>query len=217
MSKRWKGIIKGASVLAVTGLVLVTGCEMLGKKKQGNGKSSTAPKTSENIIQVAKGAGTFNTLTKALQTAGLTNTLETGGPFTVFAPTDAAFAQLPPGELDNLMKPDSKQKLQAILRYHVVEGRISTDELKKEQTVMTLEGEALTVKVQNGKIYVDDAMVEGADIAASNGVIHVINKVLMPPTMETVGKSSKKSNGTKSSSIKTGSTMNGSTDKSSNY
>ena len=130
-----------------------------------------------DIVETAVSAGQFKTLVNALQEAGLVDTLKGKGPFTVFAPTDAAFAKLPAGALDALLK--DKQKLTAVLTYHVVPGKVMAAQVAPGP-VKTVEGQSLTVAKQGGAVMVDNAKVVKTDIVASNGVIHVIDKVLMP-------------------------------------
>ncbi len=137
-----------------------------------------APK---DIVDTAVAAGQFKTLAAALNAAGLVETLKGPGPYTVFAPTDAAFAKLPPGTVQQLLKPENKAKLTAILTYHVVPGRLSSGELAKMKEVKTVEGRSLAVRSMGKAVMVDGAKVTAADIQASNGVIHVIDTVLMPP------------------------------------
>jgi uncharacterized surface protein with fasciclin (FAS1) repeats len=125
-------------------------------------------------------AGQFKTLAAALGAAGLVETLKGAGPFTVFAPTDAAFAKLPAGTVEMLLKPENKAKLTAILTYHVVAGKVMAADVVKVTSAKTVQGGAVAVKVTNGKVTIDAANVVTTDIAASNGVIHVIDTVLMP-------------------------------------
>lgn len=134
----------------------------------------------DNIVITAKNAGSFKTLVAAIGAAGLTQTLEGKGPFTVFAPTDEAFAKLPKGTVEDLLKPENKAKLTSILTYHVLKGEVMAKDVK---TMMapTVEGADLDIKVHDGKVMVNDATVVKADVKASNGVIHVIDTVLMPP------------------------------------
>jgi uncharacterized surface protein with fasciclin (FAS1) repeats len=133
-----------------------------------------------DIVDTAVSAGQFNTLVAAVQAADLVDTLKGEGPFTVFAPTDEAFAKLPDGTVENLLKPENKSQLVAILTYHVVPGKImSTDIAGQKTQVGTVQGSELTVDATSG-VKVDDATVVAADIEASNGVIHVINAVVMP-------------------------------------
>ncbi len=135
----------------------------------------------ENIVATAKSTGTFKTLVAALDAADKTSMLEEKGPFTVFAPTDDAFAKLPKGTVESLLKPENKEKLAAILAYHVVKGEVMAKDVK---TMMapTANGAELDIKVNGSTVMVNDAKVVKADVKASNGVIHVVDKVLMPPT-----------------------------------
>ena len=142
--------------------------------------AGTAPE--KNIVATASAAGSFNTSVKALQAADLTSTLEGPGPFTVFAPTDQAFAKLPAGTLESLLKPENKDKLRAILKYHVVAGEVDAAQVMKLKTVKTLEGADLKITAQNGTVIVDNAKVVKADIRTSNGIIHVIDAVMLPPS-----------------------------------
>lgn len=131
----------------------------------------------KDIVDTAVAAGQFNTLATALKVAGLVDTLKGPGPFTVFAPTDAAFAKIPKADLDALLK--DKAKLTAVLTYHVVPGRVMAKDVKPG-SVKTVQGSALTVKTEGGKVMVDNATVTQTDITASNGVIHVIDRVVLP-------------------------------------
>ncbi|MEB3161083.1 MAG: fasciclin domain-containing protein [Synechocystis sp.] len=135
---------------------------------------------SSTIVDIAVGADNFKTLVAALKAADLVEALSAQGPFTVFAPTDEAFAALPDGTVETLLKPENKEKLIKILTYHVVAGDITSDKVKSGE-VKSLAGEMITVKVKNGKVKVNKAEVIQADIDASNGVIHVINQVILPP------------------------------------
>ncbi|MFC1572925.1 fasciclin domain-containing protein [Candidatus Eisenbacteria bacterium] len=137
------------------------------------------PKALGDIVAVASGADSFKTLVSAFKAAGLVKTLQGEGPFTVFAPTDAAFAKVPPGMLDSLLKPENKEMLSAILAYHVVPGRIMAADVKTMK-VMTVNGQEASIKVEKGNVTVDKAKVVKTDIAASNGVIHAIDAVLLP-------------------------------------
>jgi uncharacterized surface protein with fasciclin (FAS1) repeats len=133
-----------------------------------------------DIVDIAATNGNFNTLVAAVQAAGLEETLRGPGPFTVFAPTDAAFAALPAGTIDTLLKPENKDQLIAILTYHVVPGAVTSDQLAgKRMDVATVQGTTVHIDGRNG-VKVDKSSVTTADIIASNGVIHVIDKVLMP-------------------------------------
>jgi uncharacterized surface protein with fasciclin (FAS1) repeats len=135
-----------------------------------------------DIIDVAVGAGSFNTLAAALTAAGLVNTLKGPGPFTVFAPTDAAFAKLPPGTVESLLRPENRAQLVSILTYHVVPGDIRAGQLLGRVTpATTVQGARVSVNGQGGRVRVNGVNVVSADVLASNGVIHVIDTVLMPP------------------------------------
>ncbi len=143
--------------------------------------SSTAYAQDKDIVDTAIAAGEFKTLAAALTAAGLVDTLKGKGPFTVFAPTDAAFAKLPAGTVESLLKPENKAKLTAILTYHVVSGKVMAVDVTKLTEAKTVEGEKVSVKVDGGKVIINNATVSKADVVASNGVIHVIDTVLMPP------------------------------------
>jgi uncharacterized surface protein with fasciclin (FAS1) repeats len=134
----------------------------------------------KDIVDTAVSAGSFKTLTTALAAAGLVETLKGKGPFTVFAPTDEAFAKLPAGTLESLLKPANKQKLTAILTYHVVAGNVKAADVVKLSSAKTLNGKLITIKTAGGKVLINGATVVKADIAATNGTIHVIDTVLMP-------------------------------------
>ena len=133
-----------------------------------------------DIVQTAISNGNFTTLATALTEAGLVDALKGDGPFTVFAPTDEAFKNLPKGALDNLLK--DKEALKNVLLYHVVSGNVSSKDVVKLDKATTLNGSDLKIMTKNGKVMINDAEVIGADVEASNGVIHVIDKVLLPPT-----------------------------------
>ena len=134
----------------------------------------------KDIVDTAAEAGAFNTLLAAATAAGLVDTLKGDGPFTVFAPTDEAFAALPEGTVDNLLKPENKDQLVAVLTYHVVPGAVTSDQLAgKRLSVETVQGQSLHVNGKNG-VRVNKSNVTAADIMATNGVIHVIDKVLLP-------------------------------------
>jgi uncharacterized surface protein with fasciclin (FAS1) repeats len=133
----------------------------------------------KNIVEVASSAGQFKTLVAAVKAAGLADTLSGSGPFTVFAPTDEAFAKLPKGTVDDLLKPENKQKLAGILTYHVVPGKVMAADVKTMKA-KTVNGAQADVKVDGKSVTIDEAKVVKTDIAASNGVIHVIDTVIMP-------------------------------------
>ena len=135
--------------------------------------------SSKTVVAVAAGNPDFSTLVAAIKAAGLADTLSGPGPFTVFAPTNEAFAKLPKGTVETLLKPENKAKLTSILTYHVVAGKVMAADVKT-MMAKTVEGSELDVKAADGKVMVDKAKVVKTDIAASNGVIHVIDTVLMP-------------------------------------
>ena len=134
-----------------------------------------------NIVETAVSAGQFKTLVAAVQAADLGGALSGPGPFTVFAPTDEAFAKLPAGTVDDLLKPENRDKLIAVLKYHVVSGKVmAADIAGKKSNVTTLQGSDISVDAMYGGVMINDATVTTADIQASNGVIHVIDKVILP-------------------------------------
>jgi len=163
----FKGIASFAAVaLTVAGLAL---------------GGTLARASNQDIVDTAVGAGQFKTLAAALGAAGLVETLKGPGPFTVFAPTDAAFAKLPAGTVESLLKPENKAKLTAILTYHVVPGAVKAEQVTKLTEAKTVNGAMVKVSVDDGKVMINNATVEKADIPASNGVIHVIDTVILPP------------------------------------
>ena len=158
--KKWIGILLGASLFS--GVL-----------------AQTAPGT---IVEVAAGNKSFSTLVAAVKAAGLVETLSGAGPFTVFAPTDEAFAKLPAGTVEELVKPENKEKLTAILTYHVLAGKVmAADAIAADgKMVKTVNGQEIVIKVKDGKVMINDATVIIADVPASNGVIHAIDTVLLP-------------------------------------
>jgi len=144
------------------------------------GHHETHEAKGSDIVDTAVGAGDFNTLAAALTAADLVGTLKGEGPFTVFAPTDEAFAALPPGTVESLLKPENKDQLIAILSYHVVSGEVSSAEVVKLTEAQTLNGQNVSISSSYGKVKVDGATVIVADVEASNGVIHVIDRVILP-------------------------------------
>jgi uncharacterized surface protein with fasciclin (FAS1) repeats len=133
-----------------------------------------------NIVETAIQNGSFNTLVAAVKAAGLVDTLIGEGPFTVFAPTDEAFGALPEGTVDTLVQPENKDQLTSILTYHVVAGKVMSGDLSDGMTATTVNGGEITIKIADGKVMINDAEVVIADVDTDNGVIHVINKVIMP-------------------------------------
>ena len=133
----------------------------------------------KDIVDTAVGAGTFETLVAAVQAADLVDTLKGEGPFTVFAPTDEAFAALPEGTVENLLKPENKDQLVAILTYHVVPGKVMSTDLSDDMSATTVQGGDITIDLDEG-VMINEASVVTADIETSNGVIHVIDAVILP-------------------------------------
>lgn len=158
--------------LAVFALCLVSlGCASAVAEK---------PAAKKDIVDTAVAAGSFKTLVTAVQAADLVATLKSPGPFTVFAPTDAAFAKLPDGTVAGLLKPENKTKLAAVLTYHVVPGKLMSGDVVKATTLKTVQGQSLKVEVKDGKVFIDGAQVTTVDIETTNGVIHVIDSVVLP-------------------------------------
>lgn len=155
--------------IVVAGALAVAGC--------ASAPSSKSP----DIVDVAQSVGSFNTLVAAVGAAGLVDTLKSEGPFTVFAPTDEAFAALPAGTVESLLKPENKDQLTAILTYHVLPGKVmAADIVGQRLSVATVNGKNVHVNGRGKAVHVNKATVVQADVPASNGVIHVINKVLLP-------------------------------------
>jgi uncharacterized surface protein with fasciclin (FAS1) repeats len=143
--------------------------------------AASTPAKRGDIVDVAVGAGQFTTLVAAVQAAGLVDVLKGAGPFTVFAPTDAAFAKLPGGTVESLLRPENRARLQAILTYHVLPGRVAAGDLAgRRLSPATVEGRTVSVDGRDG-VRVNGARVVTADVMASNGIVHVIDTVLMPP------------------------------------
>jgi len=167
MKSKVTGIASAAAVaLTVVGLLI-----------GGN----LARASNQDIVDTAVGAGQFKTLATALKAADLVETLKGPGPFTVFAPTDEAFAKLPAGTVESLLKPENKAKLTAILTYHVVPGAVKAEQVTTLDEAKTVNGAMVKISTEDGKVMINDATVTTADIPASNGVIHVIDKVILPP------------------------------------
>ena len=138
----------------------------------------------KDIVDLAAGNENLSTLVAAVKAAGLVETLKGDGPFTVFAPTNEAFAALPEGTLEMLLKPENRDKLIAILTYHVVAAKVMSTDLSNGQKAKTVQGEQVSVMINNGRVMISGAQVVVADVKASNGVVHVINKVILPPSMK---------------------------------
>ena len=160
-------------------LLALTSLALAGLMAMASPARAQQPK---DIVDTAVAAGSFTTLAKALTAAGLVDTLKGAGPFTVFAPTDAAFAKLPAGTLDNLLKPENKAMLRRVLTYHVVAGKVMAADAAKVSSAKTVSGDTLPITVSGGTAMVAKARIVKTDIAASNGVIHVIDTVLLPPS-----------------------------------
>ncbi|MFO7610014.1 MAG: fasciclin domain-containing protein [Candidatus Krumholzibacteriia bacterium] len=150
-----------------------------GKKAEHPGKQAEHPGKAGDIVAVASAAGSFKTLVAAIEAAGLAETLQGEGPFTVFAPTDEAFAKLPAGTLENLLKPENKDKLAGLLRCHVLPGRLAAADVKTMKAT-SLGGEELNLQVKDGTVMVGGATVVKADLPARNGVIHAVDAVVLP-------------------------------------
>ena len=157
-----RGIRWGALVVAMAGCAVARAAE------------------GQDIVDTAKAAGSFNTLLKAATAAGLVDTLKGEGPFTVFAPTDEAFAKVPAETLNALLA--DKEKLKAVLLYHVVKGKVMAADAVKLDSAKTVEGDPIAIRTEGGKVMINNAQVTQADVKASNGVIHVIDAVLLPPS-----------------------------------
>ena len=143
--------------------------------------SVSALASGKDIVDTAVEAGQFNTLAAALTAAGLVDTLKGAGPFTVFAPTDEAFAKLPAGTVENLLKPENKQQLTDILTYHVVAGKVMAADVAGLDEAKSVNGKMIDVEAAGGSVKVNGSNVTTADVAASNGVIHIIDTVILPP------------------------------------
>lgn len=149
-------------------------------------EEQASAKTAEgaNIVETAQAAGQFGTLLAAVEAAGLAETLSSPGPFTLFAPTDAAFAALPEGTVENLLLPENKEQLVAVLTYHVVSGDVRAEQVMNMESAQSLQGGSLPIQASDDGVRVGEATVVQADVEASNGVIHVIDRVLLPPSGE---------------------------------
>jgi len=175
--------IVGILMLAGIGIFVMNNQNSTSKESMSEKLTPTAvteqkAMNNKTIVDVAAGAGNFTTLVAAIKAAGLVDTLSGTGPFTVFAPTDEAFEKLPQGTVESLLK--DREKLTAILTYHVVSGKVMAADVVKMHTAKTVQGQDVTIKVEDGKVLVDNANVVTTDIEATNGVIHVIDTVLMP-------------------------------------
>lgn len=167
------------TLVAALALALAAPVALAAPPTSGGAGASQA-RASADIVETALAAGQFKTLAAALDAAGLVDTLKGSGPFTVFAPTDAAFAALPAGTVDELLKPENRDRLVAILTYHVVAGSLPAARVATMDQAATVNGESIDIRASGDGVTVDGARVVKADVAASNGVIHVIDAVLMP-------------------------------------
>jgi uncharacterized surface protein with fasciclin (FAS1) repeats len=172
----------GAALLPLTTAAVAGECPLAAAQKAQTHAQPVAFKAeAKDIVDTAVGAGSFKTLVAAVQAAGLVDTLKGAGPFTVFAPTDEAFAKLPEGTVETLLKPENKDKLVAVLTYHVVPGKVMAADVVKLTEAPTVQGSKAKVKVIDGTVMIDNAKVVKTDIETSNGVIHVIDTVILPP------------------------------------
>lgn len=174
--------MKSKHILKVTLLAAaftLTPSVIAGDDKPSKSYTTTASTAGKDLVAVAAGADEFKTLVAAVKAAGLVETLQGKGPFTIFAPTDAAFAKLPAGTVENLLKPENKEQLVAILAYHVVPAKVMAADVKTMKAP-TVNGKELSINVEGGKVTVDNAKVIKTDVAANNGVIHVIDTVVLP-------------------------------------
>jgi uncharacterized surface protein with fasciclin (FAS1) repeats len=178
--KNMKTHIKIASTLLAISLIPAVAHAHCGACGADAHKKEHKHAHKSDIVETAVNAGSFNTLAAALTAAGLVDTLKGEGPFTVFAPTDEAFAKLPAGTVESLLKPENKAQLVDILTYHVVAGKVKAEKVVTMDSATTVQGGNVSIKVKDGTVYVDDAKVIKTDIKASNGIIHVIDSVIIP-------------------------------------
>lgn len=181
--------VNGANVVTAdincsNGVIHVIDSVILPQQPDEAKSASVQPQDSKDIVSTAVGAGSFNTLVAAVKAAGLVETLQGDGPFTVFAPTDEAFAKLPAGTVENLLKAENKEQLVAILTYHVVPGKVRAEQAVKLNSSETVNGQAISLSTSDAGLSVDNANVVSADIDCSNGVIHVIDAVILPKAKE---------------------------------
>lgn len=181
--KLTRALVVGIAMLSVAGIA--AGC---GDDDDGDEGTTAAETTTETtaaepatVVAAAQATPELSTLVEALTAAGLVETLSGPGPYTVFAPTNAAFEALPPGQLEELLKPANKQQLTDILTYHVAEGEVLSSDLSDGQLIPTLQGEDVEITINGSAVKVNTATVESADIQTGNGVVHIIDEVLTPP------------------------------------
>jgi len=183
MQSPFKFLVKTAGLAIATASLLVSLPALASEPKTTPVVKKVTASTG-NIVQVAVGNGSFKTLVAAVKAAGLVDTLSGKGPFTVFAPTDAAFAKLPEGTVETLLKPENKAALIKVLTYHVVSGKVLAGDIKAGSVLVpTVEGGLIKVTKSDKGVVIDTSKVVAADVKASNGVIHVIDKVLIPPDL----------------------------------
>jgi len=176
-------ILLGAALLLPLASAAGAGeCPLAALKAKAQVRTVAFKAEAKDIVDTAVAAGSFKTLVAAVQAAGLVETLKGEGPFTVFAPTDEAFAKLPEGTVETLLKPENKEKLVAVLTYHVVPGKVMAADVVKLTEAPTVQGGKAAVKVTDGTVMIDNAKVVKTDIVTSNGVIHVIDAVILPPS-----------------------------------
>jgi uncharacterized surface protein with fasciclin (FAS1) repeats len=176
--RRFKKINKRRKKMRVFKTALAALAITVGFGWSGSVKAESMP--DKDIVEIAASAGSFKTLVAAVQAAGLVDALKGEGPLTVFAPTDEAFAKLPAGTVENLLQPENKEKLKAVLTYHVVPGRVTAGEVIKLSSAPTVNGREVRIDAREGAVMIDNARVIQTDIMASNGVIHVIDSVILP-------------------------------------
>jgi uncharacterized surface protein with fasciclin (FAS1) repeats len=175
MTRSSRVVARASAVLALTMFAAVSPTSLSAQHASRN-----APATSPSIPQVAKNAGVFGTLLAAVDAAGLTETLLGRGPFTLFAPTDDAFSRLPANTVRDLLKPENREQLRTLLTYHVVAGRVTAAQARTVRSANTVAGPSLRISESNGDLRINDATVRIADVPASNGIVHVIDRVLIP-------------------------------------
>ncbi len=183
-----KKLVCLVAMLSTTSVSAGDQCPIAAAAARHNAQTTlvAAPADQKDIVDTAVSAGQFSTLVAAVKAAGLVDTLKSDGPFTVFAPTDAAFAKLPSGTVETLLKPENRKKLQDILKYHVVSGKVTAASASKLSSAKTVEGQPIAISAGKDGVMINNAKVVKADIMTSNGVIHVIDSVLMPADKDIV-------------------------------
>lgn len=170
--------MKIACLVLSASVLLASGCAT-----QDASMDSSMPMAKQSIAEVAMSTGMHNTLVTALKAAGLADMLMASGNYTVFAPTDEAFAKLPAGTVEMLLKPENRDKLRSVLQYHVVKGRVDAAHVMKMTSAKSVSGKPIVISMMGDQVMVGNAHVIKADVMASNGIVHVIDTVLMPPGM----------------------------------